>query len=240
MNEDLVTSIARACTKISYYYRFCIRDGFDRSDNFDLTLHWTWWYRGLVIFASPNHREHDVLNHFLGNSAAHIVMGFNMTDEERFSIITNADAIEYLIKRLLPGSLFDNTYCLCVCGRPRICTLMDGMWWCDECKEKHITALAQKKVIPPQKAERLKLTPKLRFTILKRDGFSCRICGRSPLKGHDITLHVDHIQPIVDTGKTNPDNLQTLCNECNLGKGTEYNEQINESLSLNSEANDES
>ena len=69
-----------------------------------------------------------------------------------------------------------------------------------------------------QQVERDKLTAGLRYDILKRDGYKCKICGRSTKDG--VKLHVDHIIPIAKGGKTVPENLQTLCQDCNLGKGT--------------------
>lgn len=64
--------------------------------------------------------------------------------------------------------------------------------------------------------ERNKMTSSLRYSILERDGFKCVLCGRTAEDG--VKLHVDHIKPISKGGLTEPDNLQTLCNECNLGK----------------------
>ena len=69
-----------------------------------------------------------------------------------------------------------------------------------------------------KKQEREKLTAGLRYDILKRDNYRCQICGRTQADG--IKLHVDHIIPIAKGGKTVPENLQTLCQDCNLGKGT--------------------
>lgn len=66
------------------------------------------------------------------------------------------------------------------------------------------------------KVERLKLTDGLRYDILKRDNFKCKICGYSQEDG--VKLHVDHIIPVSRGGKTEFDNLQTLCERCNLGK----------------------
>ena len=66
--------------------------------------------------------------------------------------------------------------------------------------------------------ERNKLTAGLRYDILKRDNFKCQICGRSAEDG--VKLHVDHIIPICKGGKTTWDNLRTLCQDCNLGKGS--------------------
>lgn len=59
---------------------------------------------------------------------------------------------------------------------------------------------------------------RLRWTILQRDNFSCRKCGRSPAKDQNIILHVDHIIPWSKGGETVIENLETLCEQCNLGK----------------------
>lgn len=67
-----------------------------------------------------------------------------------------------------------------------------------------------------QQKERNKLTAGLRYDILRRDGFKCQICGRTAQDG--VKLHVDHIIPISKGGKTEWNNLRTLCQECNLGK----------------------
>lgn len=57
-----------------------------------------------------------------------------------------------------------------------------------------------------------------RFRVMKRDNFSCRACGASPALSPGIALHVDHIIPWSRGGDTIDDNLQTLCEACNLGK----------------------
>ena len=64
--------------------------------------------------------------------------------------------------------------------------------------------------------ERAKVTDELRFKVLKRDNYRCRICGASSKDG--VHLHVDHIIPLAKGGKTTLDNLQTLCERCNMGK----------------------
>lgn len=71
-----------------------------------------------------------------------------------------------------------------------------------------------------RKIERLKMTDSLRYDILWRDGYKCQICGITAKDG--AKLHVDHIIPIAKGGKTVPDNLQTLCERCNLGKSDKY------------------
>ena len=58
----------------------------------------------------------------------------------------------------------------------------------------------------------------LRTEVLERDDYTCRYCGRSRYNS-DVTLHVDHIHPESEGGKTTIDNLVTACQDCNLGKG---------------------
>jgi hypothetical protein len=60
---------------------------------------------------------------------------------------------------------------------------------------------------------------RLRFKVMLRDSFKCQHCGKSPATHQNCILHVDHIIPWVSGGETIKDNLQTLCQDCNLGKG---------------------
>ncbi len=55
-----------------------------------------------------------------------------------------------------------------------------------------------------------------RLEILSRDDYKCKICGRS---NKEVSLHVDHIKPLSKGGTNDFDNLQTLCKDCNHGKG---------------------
>jgi len=65
-----------------------------------------------------------------------------------------------------------------------------------------------------------KIPDKKRIQILDRDGNKCLWCGRSAVDG--IKLHVDHIVPEHFSGSSDFNNLGTLCNLCNVGKGSEY------------------
>ena len=56
----------------------------------------------------------------------------------------------------------------------------------------------------------------LRFRILDRDR-RCLACGATPESG--ARLHVDHVKPFSLGGRTVEGNLQTLCGDCNIGKG---------------------
>lgn len=60
---------------------------------------------------------------------------------------------------------------------------------------------------------------RMRWNVMKRDNFKCRLCGASPAQNPTVILHVDHILPWSKGGKTSIDNLRTLCSKCNLGKG---------------------
>lgn len=57
----------------------------------------------------------------------------------------------------------------------------------------------------------------LRFSILRKYGFSCMACGRKP---PGIILNVDHIKPRSKYPELEMDinNLQVLCATCNVGK----------------------
>ena len=59
---------------------------------------------------------------------------------------------------------------------------------------------------------------RLRFSVMKRDNFSCRACGASPALKPGLTLHVDHVKAWSVGGETVEENLQTLCEACNQGK----------------------
>lgn len=69
------------------------------------------------------------------------------------------------------------------------------------------------------RVERGKVSNRMRFSIYKRDGYRCRICGRS---GKFADLEIDHIKPIAKGGKSTYNNLQTLCTRCNKMKGDKY------------------
>jgi len=69
----------------------------------------------------------------------------------------------------------------------------------------------------PQKPKRQKSQPSpkrdYRQIVFERDGYKCVKCG------DDENLTADHIIPISKGGKTNMENLRTLCKSCNSSKG---------------------
>lgn len=54
----------------------------------------------------------------------------------------------------------------------------------------------------------------MRWAVFRRDNFTCKRCGRQE------DLHADHVIPESKGGPTTMENLQTLCRDCNVKKGT--------------------
>ena len=76
---------------------------------------------------------------------------------------------------------------------------------------------------------RRKISDTTRYAVLERAGFKCQCCGSKPLKNNDVILHIDHIIPHSLGGSDNVDNLQVLCDKCNLSKQNRFiiNHNIN-------------
>lgn len=66
--------------------------------------------------------------------------------------------------------------------------------------------------------QRIKMTKQMRDSVLARDNWTCQRCGNSRYKEPNLLLEVDHIIPVSRGGKTEPNNLQTLCWKCNREK----------------------
>jgi hypothetical protein len=77
---------------------------------------------------------------------------------------------------------------------------------CAECRKSRALAKMNRSRNP--------IIPHLREWIIDRDLNKCCACGAT----EDLT--VDHVFPVILGGKTNPDNLQTLCRSCNSSKGS--------------------
>ena len=63
------------------------------------------------------------------------------------------------------------------------------------------------------RVERGRVSNKMRFSIYEKDNYRCRKCKR-----HTDDLEIDHIIPIAKGGKSEYNNLQTLCKRCNMNK----------------------
>ena len=64
----------------------------------------------------------------------------------------------------------------------------------------------------------------VRYEALLLHGRRCQCCGWSPKDGGDGYLVVDHIKPRARYPKLELclDNLQVLCNDCNMGKSRKH------------------
>ena len=67
----------------------------------------------------------------------------------------------------------------------------------------------------------------LRISVYRRDNFTCQKCGISPeiINDPNTPLCIDHIHPESKGGKTDLNNLQTLCRSCNSRKGTKTHQK---------------
>ncbi len=65
----------------------------------------------------------------------------------------------------------------------------------------------------------------LRFKVLRKYGYKCMACGARP---GIHPLHVDHIRPRSKYPRLelDPDNLQVLCRDCNLGKSNSSRDDL--------------
>lgn len=64
-------------------------------------------------------------------------------------------------------------------------------------------------------SKRTALSKRLRLLVLERDGFRCRLCGKT---ARETKLEVDHKVPVAKGGTDSLNNLWTLCFDCNRGK----------------------
>jgi hypothetical protein len=85
---------------------------------------------------------------------------------------------------------------------------------CDN--EAEVSQKYQRQGTPPRSGRNIGW--RLRFLVLRRGGFRCRLCGASPAIMPGVQLQVDHIEPWANGGETVLENLQSTCDRCNGGK----------------------
>lgn len=69
---------------------------------------------------------------------------------------------------------------------------------------------------------RKNLSDNTRYSVLERAGFKCQCCGEKPRKNNNVVLHIDHIVPFSLGGGDNIENLQVLCDKCNISKSNRF------------------
>lgn len=65
-----------------------------------------------------------------------------------------------------------------------------------------------------------RMSAKLRAQVLKRNGYTCQMCGAGPgdvVNGRKVRLHIGHITDRVHGGGDELGNLRAQCSECNQG-----------------------
>ena len=98
----------------------------------------------------------------------------------------------------------------------------DGRWSvrlkCPDGRERRFISRGREPIQSEhrQKGVRVAMSVNLRFTILRRDEYTCQYCGRS---APEVELEIDHRIPVADGGTDDPDNLVAACVDCNAGKG---------------------
>lgn len=111
-------------------------------------------------------------------------------------------------------SLYVNCYYISPKGRNH--WYKNNNYYCNDL-EKIISIINDKNdYMKTAKYQRTIMTDSLRYDVFKRDNYCCQICGASRKDG--VKLEVDHIIPVSRGGKTELNNLQTLCERCNRGK----------------------
>ncbi|MEA5592919.1 HNH endonuclease [Rivularia sp. UHCC 0363] len=73
-----------------------------------------------------------------------------------------------------------------------------------------------KSATKPQSKRSRYIPSSIRVSVLHRDKYKCVFCGRN---AKQVQLEVDHIIAFSKGGSSNLNNLQTLCIDCNRGKG---------------------
>ena len=94
-----------------------------------------------------------------------------------------------------------------------------GFFYCDETKcldcEFYESDETNKNIKLNYNGKRNPLPHNIRHEVFKKDNYRCVECSTTKDKN---TLHIDHIIPISRGGSDELDNLQTLCETCNLSK----------------------
>lgn len=68
--------------------------------------------------------------------------------------------------------------------------------------------------------------PKQKKRILQRDGDRCQVCHKQRANDADIPLELHHVRPFSKGGPTIDENLITVCRECNMSFGSQFQPRL--------------
>lgn len=113
------------------------------------------------------------------------------------------------------GSILEGCYeaFLWLLGRP---SKRETSWVGDKAEWVLVKALSPITFFLPAPTIRQYIPRSDRDYVMRRDGRRCRHCGSRR------NLHIDHITPVSWGGTNALNNLQVLCQRCNLRKGNRY------------------
>jgi 5-methylcytosine-specific restriction endonuclease McrA len=219
---NLIQSSAEATTQacVSIEREAIRRKINDRRSCDWLYLSWGYWYANLTFYWKIEDSAYTFASErytLLGRNEG---LGLNVAHP----FIEQQKAT---LRRIFPGALLGNVIDHCAhCCKVKECGYFEGKALCYQCRtlaeKAHLKEAEDRRRLmrSPQvniaAIERAKMKPSLRYSVLMRDGYACKICGRTASDG--VKLHVDHVIPVSKGGKTELNNLQTLCQECNAGK----------------------
>lgn len=184
----------------------------------------------MIGFISSNGEINEVTNHATVNQASSMKLddlisrapAYSMNRSRLYLFVERmqSDSLEKSIRPVIPTYHIIFEY---LSPKGRNYASRSFTFQVDDIKQyiEKISRLSVRR-IEAQKERRL-MTQDLRYRIMQRDHFRCVLCGRTT-EEDGVKLHVDHILPVSKGGKTVPENLRTLCEDCNLGKGAKYSE----------------
>lgn len=198
-----------------------------------LRIELSWVYSYSCLYISPttilngNSKYYDLEKfQFLGRNELLIGNYEDCTIINQFCVTVATRMENELLDRYKGVFEWKNSYTFCSvpgCCKNNIampCITIGNKHVCENCIDKFSLTVNndQPAKTKKEKTERSKMSTRIRYDILERDGFKCNYCGAKPEIGNNVKLHVDHIIPVSKGGKTETDNLQVLCQTCNLGK----------------------
>lgn len=104
--------------------------------------------------------------------------------------------------------------------------------WCERFADFKNGVISLEQLLTQTKANKRKreVSAKARYDLLVQSKGKCGLCGAKPSSENEVTLEIDHIQPIASGGSNDVENLRVLCRDCNRGKGDSIENELDASL----------